>query len=92
MHSAKMPYGSSASRCRMGSAKAAVLPQPVGALAITSRPASAAGTQCRCTGVGTRMPMAAHDSTSQGERPMAAKVAAGAGAAGAGTARFFTAG
>ena len=38
--------------CRMGSANAAVLPVPVCAPAIRSRPASTRGIACSCTGVG----------------------------------------
>ena len=42
-----------ASRWRIGSAKAAVLPVPVGASASTSRPASSGGMASRWTGVGS---------------------------------------
>jgi len=40
-----------AKRCKIGSAKAAVLPVPVCAPAIRSRPASTSGIACSCTGV-----------------------------------------
>ena len=42
-----------ARRCRAGSMKAAVLPEPVCEQAMMSRPSMAAGTTCACTGVGT---------------------------------------
>lgn len=58
--SAKTPKGSGASACRMGSAKAAVLPLPVCAVPSTSRPARMAGMQPACTGVGRSMPSERH--------------------------------
>ncbi|ODU54545.1 MAG: hypothetical protein ABS99_09140 [Acetobacteraceae bacterium SCN 69-10] len=42
----------SARRCRMGRAKAAVLPVPVWAMPWTSRPASTKGMACAWIGVG----------------------------------------
>lgn len=58
--SAKTPYGSRASRCRIGSAKAAVLPLPVCAVPRTSLPCKMAGMQPRCTSVGCTMPSDLH--------------------------------
>ena len=46
-------------RSIMGSANAAVLPVPVVAAATTSRPSSASGMACSCTGVGTVNPIRA---------------------------------
>src|SRR6516225_5456299 len=46
--------GLAASRCRIGSAKAAVLPVPVWAIPITSRPDKTVGIVCAWIGVGVR--------------------------------------
>lgn len=67
--SANTPKGSFASRCSMGSANAAVLPLPVCAVPITSRPARTAGMQPRCTGVGCAMPRDDSTPHSQSLRP-----------------------
>jgi len=45
--------GASARRCSAGSTKAAVLPVPVGAETIRSKPVSAGGIDFACTGVGS---------------------------------------
>lgn len=66
---AKIPNGSSDSAFRMGRAKAAVLPLPVGAQPITSSPRSAAGRQFACTGVGCFSASDSHCRTTQGARP-----------------------
>jgi hypothetical protein len=61
-------------RCSSGSRKAAVLPEPVGDRASTSRPCSAAGNTWTCTGVGCTQPADAAAAASAGSRPKAAKV------------------
>lgn len=53
----------------MGSANAAVLPLPVCATPMTSRPASTAGMVPRCTSVGVVMPSPAHTRSSHSDRP-----------------------
>lgn len=63
----------------MGRAKAAVLPEPVRAMARTSLPARTWGTQRRCTAVGQWMPRAAHVETAHGERPRLEKDSVEAG-------------
>mmetsp|Transcript_79926 Transcript_79926/g.117086 ORF Transcript_79926/g.117086 Transcript_79926/m.117086 type:complete len:279 (+) Transcript_79926:754-1590(+) len=72
--SAKIPKGSLARSCRIGRAKAAVLPLPVSADAITSLPFKTAGMQCHCTSVGRVRPTPLHDFTSQFSRPIASNV------------------
>lgn len=65
--SAKTPKGSLASFCRMGRAKAAVLPLPVCAVPSTSLPARMAGMHPCWTSVGFTMPRERH--TLQIQRP-----------------------
>src|SRR3954470_8830346 len=66
--------GSSASiRSTMGTAKASVLPDPVGDLTSTSRPASTSGTTRRWTGKGSWMPPSERASTTALDAPRPAK-------------------
>ena len=65
----------------MGSANAAVLPDPVWAHPITSLRASTCGMQLACTAVGVMSPSDWHCRTSHGASPAAAHVAGAAGAA-----------
>lgn len=54
--SAKIPYGSSANFCRIGRAKASVLPDPVCETPIQFFPSRILGIQCSWTGVGFVIP------------------------------------
>ena len=61
--------GPACSRCSIGSAKAAVLPEPVWAQPWTSAPRSTAGIACDWIGVGVTKPSSAAARTRTGERP-----------------------
>ena len=72
--SPKMPKGSSARRCRIGNANAAVLPLPVCARPSTSRPARIFGMQWVCTGVGLCIPSSLQVCTAHSARPRLANL------------------
>lgn len=67
----------------MGSVNAAVLPLPVCASPMTSRPDRASGSASAWMGVGLVKLSRVHASTSSGHTPASAKVAGGGGAAAA---------
>jgi hypothetical protein len=71
---AYMPEGSLAHVCKMGVAKATVLPEPVREPPMTSRPASICGMLALWIRVGCRMKRCDSDVTSHGERPSVANV------------------
>ena len=64
----------SSSRCRIGSANAAVLPVPVAAWPSRSRPASSGGIASRWIGVGSSYPRCVRAASSSSRRPRSAKV------------------
>jgi len=66
--------GVCSSRCTSGSAKAAVLPEPVGASTQQSAPARIAGIARSWTGVGTCQPCAAAARNSSEQRPSSPKL------------------
>ena len=66
--------GGCSSRCSSGSAKAAVLPEPVGASAQQSAPDKIAGIARSWTGVGTSQPCAAAALNSSEQRPSSPKL------------------
>ena len=79
----KRRAGAASSACRMGMAKAPVLPEPVSASPITSRPASVAGRDSAWMREGAAHLSAAAASHSASHTPSEAKVTGGGGAAGA---------
>lgn len=66
---AKIPIGSSAHFCRIGTANAAVFPEPVFEPPMQSRPDRMGGMQEAWIEVGRFMAMTAKEATSHGETP-----------------------
>ena len=74
-------------RCRIGNAKAAVLPVPVWAWPMTSRPSSNGGMAAAWIGVGCSNPCASTEASSSDRRPNAANADSAGVSSGAGAAR-----
>ena len=72
--SAKTPKGCSASRCRIGRAKAAVFPLPVSSMPSTCRPSSTGGMHRCCTRRGIRIPSSRHVFTAHSGSPRSSNV------------------
>jgi hypothetical protein len=85
MIKAKIPHGSSAHFCRIGTEKAIVLPVPVRDPPIQSRPFRISGMQAFWIPVGLLISIEASEPTSQGATSIVAKSTFSLGAGGAGS-------